>query len=346
MGNLIRFYRRANRAIKSNEPNGHPKSPQVTPCMLLVFHFYTLAANPADQCCSTSNILLLLNIFCCRCRAFARRIAYEMQTQNIPTILCSSNQVSPYYLGKLALGLLPTHLGIPTTNDQPWIPAAPVGFERCAGRSMHILALPQPCTLHHTPSERRQGPGIGLVIYLQQFSPGRSGQLRYPSPPMSDTQFPIRHPAPQLKEEGQQYPPTASEPQRGDGIPQPADPRLPILAQGIQHQRQQHYPGDAKTRASVHYQQNLVVENSISGGVQIHQNYNFGYPGRRGSVRTLLRSQGPGPQVQPTGLTAPPLRPNNLARRTKAHISSACVNCNLAAMSRDRVVGALCLENR
>ncbi|OCL07051.1 hypothetical protein AOQ84DRAFT_65998 [Glonium stellatum] len=201
---------------------------------------------------------------------------------------------------------------------------------------MHILALPPPCTLHHTPCERRQGPGIDLVKYPQQFSPGRSGQLSYPSPPMSDTQSPTRRLAPQLEEEGQQYPSAASEPQRGDGIPQHADPRPSVLAQGFQHQHQQHYPGDAQTRASLHYQQSSVVENPAFGGVQIHQNYAFGYPSQRGGVRTFLGSQGPGPQVQPTGLSAPPpLRPNKPARRTKAHVASACVNCKKAHLSCD-----------
>ena len=53
MGNLIRSYRGANRAIKSNEPNGHPKSPQVTPGHRLHAKRYRMligTARPSTTC--------------------------------------------------------------------------------------------------------------------------------------------------------------------------------------------------------------------------------------------------------------------------------------------------------
>ncbi|OCK82628.1 hypothetical protein K432DRAFT_214508 [Lepidopterella palustris CBS 459.81] len=209
---------------------------------------------------------------------------------------------------------------------------------------MHILALPPPCTPHYRPFGRRQGPGaVDLVKYPQQFSPGRSGQLSYPSPPMSDTQSPTRRPAQQVSsEKGQPYPPVVvNEAQRREGISppqppqqhQPLDPRPPTLAPVQQQHQRQHYPAEGQTRGPIHYQPGHDVENPPFGGVQLVQNYAFGYPG---GVPTFLGGQGPGPQAQPTTMTAPPpLRPNKPARRTKAHVASACVNCKKAHLSCD-----------
>lgn len=53
MGNLIRSYRGANRAIKSNEPNDHPKSPQVIPSHCLHAKRYRMligTVRPSTTC--------------------------------------------------------------------------------------------------------------------------------------------------------------------------------------------------------------------------------------------------------------------------------------------------------
>lgn len=197
---------------------------------------------------------------------------------------------------------------------------------------MHILALPPPCTLHRTPLGRRQEPGGDLVKNLHQSSLSKPGQSSYPSPPMSEKESPSRRLAQHIEQERQQYPPIAvSESHRREIIPPPVDPRT-TSAPGIQPQRTL-YPGENQARGSAHYQPGHVVESPSFGGMQITQNYAFGYPG---GVPTFLGGQGPGPQVQPTALPAPPpLRPSKPARRTKAHVASACVNCKKAHLSCD-----------
>ncbi|ORY13500.1 hypothetical protein BCR34DRAFT_623776 [Clohesyomyces aquaticus] len=210
---------------------------------------------------------------------------------------------------------------------------------------MHVLALPPPTSLPLTPFGRRQEPGNGLVKFPSQFSPGRSGQYSYPSPPMSDSQSPARRSAQLVEAEGQPYPAAVSEARRREGIPPPPilDPRSATSAQSIPPQRQI-YPGEAhqqqhqpqqQRQPQQHYQPGRVIEHHPYGGVHVPQsNHAYPYPG--GGVPSFLGSQGPGPQVQPTAIIAPPpLRPNKPARRTKAHVASACVNCKKAHLSCD-----------
>ncbi|KAF2189493.1 hypothetical protein K469DRAFT_562197 [Zopfia rhizophila CBS 207.26] len=201
---------------------------------------------------------------------------------------------------------------------------------------MHILALPPPPSLPLTPFGRRQEPGSSLAKFPSQFSPGRSEQYSYPSPPMSDSQSPARRSAQLVEPEAQLYHPAASEARRREGIPPPpiVDPRSATSGQGIPQQRPL-YPGERQPRGQpIHYQPGRVIEPPSYGGVQIPQNYAYGYPGA--GVPTFLGGQGPGPQGQPTAIIAPPpLRPNKPARRTKAHVASACVNCKKAHLSCD-----------
>ncbi|KAF2472147.1 uncharacterized protein BDR25DRAFT_221412 [Lindgomyces ingoldianus] len=206
---------------------------------------------------------------------------------------------------------------------------------------MHVLALPPPTSLPLTPFGRRQEPGNGLVKFSSQFSPGRSGQYSYPSPPMSDSQSPARRSAQLVESEGQPYPTAVSEARRREGIPPPPlilDPRAATSTQSILHQRPL-YPGESQQRGQpLHYPPTgREVEHHSYGGVQLPQNYAYPYPGGGGGgVPSFLGAQGPGPQVQPTAIIAPPpLRPNKPARRTKAHVASACVNCKKAHLSCD-----------
>ncbi|KAF2267014.1 hypothetical protein CC78DRAFT_101904 [Lojkania enalia] len=204
---------------------------------------------------------------------------------------------------------------------------------------MHILALPPPTSLPLTPFGRRKEPGSSLAKFAPQFSPGRSEQHSYPSPPMSDSHSPGRRSAHLVESENHPYPPAVSEARRLEGLPPPPssllDSRSAASAQGISHQRPL-YPGEAPPRGPpLHYQQpGRTIEPPNYAGVPISQNYAYGYS--NAGVPPYLGAQGPGPQVQPTAIIAPPpLRPNKPARRTKAHVASACVNCKKAHLSCD-----------
>lgn len=82
----------------------------------------------------------------------------------------------------------------------------------------------------------------------------------------------------------------------------------------------------------LHYQTERAIEPSSYGGMHMAQNYAYGYPAS--SVPSHLGGYGPGPQGQPSAIPPAP-RPNKPARRTKAHVASACVNCKKAHLSCD-----------
>ncbi|KAF2739963.1 hypothetical protein EJ04DRAFT_261451 [Polyplosphaeria fusca] len=204
---------------------------------------------------------------------------------------------------------------------------------------MHIAALPPPHPLPLTPFGRRQEPGSSLAKLPPQFSPGRPEQHSYPSPPMSDSHSPARRSAHLFDSEGRPYPPVAGEARRLEGLPLPPPPPPPLLdlrsAQGNPQPRPL-YPGDTPPRPQqIHYQPpGRAIEPPPYGGVPVSHNYAYGYPSA--GAPPYIGSQGPGPQAQPTAIIAPPpSRPNKPARRTKAHVASACVNCKRAHLSCD-----------
>jgi len=211
---------------------------------------------------------------------------------------------------------------------------------------MHILALPPPTSQPSTPFGRRQETGSGLAKLPHQFSPARSDQHSYPSPPMSDSHSPARRPAHIVEPEGHPYPPPVTEPHRAGGLaplppppppPPPSlyDPRTTPSGPGPHHQRPV-YPGEPHSGAQMlHYQPGRAIEPPSYGTMHVAPNYAYGYPGH--GVPSQLGAYGPGPQGQPTAIIPPtPMRPNKPpARRTKAHVASACVNCKKAHLSCD-----------
>ncbi|KAF2691282.1 hypothetical protein K458DRAFT_287142 [Lentithecium fluviatile CBS 122367] len=208
---------------------------------------------------------------------------------------------------------------------------------------MQSLSLPPPASLPSTPFGRRPEPGSSLVKFPPQFSPGRPEPQSYPSPPMSDSHSPARRSAHIVEPESHPYPHPhpLNDSRRPEGIAPPPppppsllDPRTAASSQGYPHPRPL-YPGEPQPRAQpLHYQPGRAIEPHY-GAVQV-PNYAYGYPSS--GVPSYLGSQGPGPgpQAQPTAIIAPPpLRQNKPARRTKAHVASACVNCKKAHLSCD-----------
>ncbi|PSN72838.1 hypothetical protein BS50DRAFT_628952 [Corynespora cassiicola Philippines] len=280
-----------------------------------------------------------------------------MQTQQPPSFFDESHQGHPSH-----------HLAFPTIYTEHCAPATPTAFERCTGQAMQSLSLPPPTALPPTPFGRRQEPGNSLAKFSshhhQTFSPARPEhphhQHSYPSPPMSDSHSPGRRPAHIVEPEGRSYAPVSDQriPQGIAPPPQhylghrPADspqviphqrplyPGEPQHHRQHQHQQQhqppppQHQQHQQHQQQQHHYQPARAIEPTSYGGMQIAQNYAYGYPGH--GVPSYLGPQGPGPQAQPAAIIAPPpLRTHKPARRTKAHVASACVNCKKAHLSCD-----------
>ncbi|KAF2706634.1 hypothetical protein K504DRAFT_385630 [Pleomassaria siparia CBS 279.74] len=207
---------------------------------------------------------------------------------------------------------------------------------------MHILPLPPPTSQPPPPFGRRQELGSNLAKFPHQFSPARSEQQHsYPSPPMSDSHSPARRSAQIVEPKGHPYPPPVSESRRtGTLVPLPPppqslyDPRSATSGQGHSHQRPL-YPGEPQSAAQMlHYQGGRAIEPPSYGGMHVAHNYAYGYPSV--SLPSHIGGYGPGPQGQPTAIIPPPpMRPSKPARRTKAHVASACVNCKKAHLSCD-----------
>ncbi|KAF1975066.1 hypothetical protein BU23DRAFT_459790 [Bimuria novae-zelandiae CBS 107.79] len=198
---------------------------------------------------------------------------------------------------------------------------------------MQSLSLPPPTSLPSSPFGRYQEVGSGLVKFPPQFSPGRSEQHSYPSPPMSDSHSPARRSAHVVEPEGHPYPPTLHEPRPQPPTSSLLDPRSATIPQSIAQQRPL-YPGESQAQGPpMHYQSGRALDPTY-GSMHIPQNYVYGYP--PSGAPQYLGSQGPGLQVQQGAIIAPqPLRQAKPARRTKAHVASACVNCKKAHLSCD-----------
>ncbi|KAF9740819.1 hypothetical protein PMIN02_007281 [Paraphaeosphaeria minitans] len=204
---------------------------------------------------------------------------------------------------------------------------------------MQSLSLPPPTSLSASPYGRYQELGSDLVKFPPQFSPGRPEQHSYPSPPMSDSLSPARRPAHVAEAEGHSCQLRLHEPRLHEPRPHPPpssllDPRSANIPQGIAQQRPL-YPGESQVRGPpMHYQPARALDPPY-GSVHVAQNYVYGYPPP--NVSQYLGSQGaPGPQVQQGAIITPqPLRQAKPARRTKAHVASACVNCKKAHLSCD-----------
>ncbi|CAO2650428.1 Nn.00g017200.m01.CDS01 [Neocucurbitaria sp. VM-36] len=218
-------------------------------------------------------------------------------------------------------------------------PAADAAFERCSGQAMQILALPRPTSLLPTPFGRTAEPEDGLAKYRPKFSPNRPEQQSYPSPPMSEPHSPSRRLAQTVESGHLSYSPAVGASQRPDaGFPLPPpssslyDPRSALSVQSNPQQRPL-YPGEPQHRGqSIHYQPGRTVEHGSYGSVPVPQNYGYGYPNAGVPPYSGPRHTGP---IGQTAIAAAPSRPIKPARRTKAHVASACVNCKKAHLSCD-----------
>lgn len=199
----------------------------------------------------------------------------------------------------------------------------------------------RPTLLSSTPFGRDTESENGLARLHSQPSPYRPEDRSYPSPPMSDSHSPSRRLEHAFPSDRQPYPLPVSAPriaEAGVSLPPPSslvfDPRSSFSAQSHQSQRSL-YPGDVQPRGqSLSYQTGRSVEPHSYGSAQVPQNYTYGYSTT--GVPPYVGGQHPSVHVQPTAMIAPPPnRPNKPARRTKAHVASACINCKKAHLSCD-----------
>ncbi|KAF2131413.1 hypothetical protein P153DRAFT_286118 [Dothidotthia symphoricarpi CBS 119687] len=198
-----------------------------------------------------------------------------------------------------------------------------------------------PTLLHSTPFGRDIEAENGPARLHSKPSPCRPDEQSYPSPPMSDSHSPSRRLAQNLQSDRQQYPQPGSAPrmaEAGLALPPPSsmifDPRSSFPASDHQSLRPLYHDEHQSRGHLLHYQPGRVVEPQSYGGARIPQNYAYGYP--TPGVPSYVGPQHPGVHVQPAAMIAPPPnRPNKPARRTKAHVASACVNCKKAHLSCD-----------
>lgn len=227
----------------------------------------------------------------------------------------------------------------PLPSQTSALPLLNAAFERGSGQTMQSLALPGPTSLLSTPFGRPAEPQEGLAALRAKCSPNRPEQLGYPSPPMSEPHSPSRRSAQSVESARLSYPPLLSTSQRSDGVPPPPpsiyDPRT---VQGHAQQRPL-YAGEIHHGGqTLHYHPERSSEYSSYGHVPPPPppppSYAYGYT--NAGLPPYAGAQHGGPVVQQAQMIAPPpARPTKSARRTKAHVASACVNCKKAHLSCD-----------
>ncbi|KAH9870385.1 hypothetical protein IAQ61_005860 [Plenodomus lingam] len=188
----------------------------------------------------------------------------------------------------------------------------------------------------------RQRPEDGLAKFRSKYSPARPEQHSYPSPPMSESHSPARRSAQTSEAVRPSYPPNVGATQRQEaGLPllPPSssllEPRSLVDAHGHAHHRSM-YPGESQHRAGhlLRYQPPHPTEHHPYGHVAVSHTSGYGFTSHMNPYAPGAHLGGP--MVQHAALIPPPsVRPNKPARRTKAHVASACVNCKKAHLSCD-----------
>jgi hypothetical protein len=206
---------------------------------------------------------------------------------------------------------------------------------------MQSLVLPRPISFLLAPLGHPLEPEDGLAKLRSKFSPGRPERHSYPSPPMSEPHSPTRRSVQTSDPSRHSYHGPITTPrglEAGMPLPPPSsalyDPRSALPAQGSSQQRQL-YPGESSSREALQYAPGRAVQQSPYSNVQ-DPPPNYGYAYSSAGMHSYAAGQHTGPMVQQATMIAPPpLRPTKPARRTKAHVASACVNCKKAHLSCD-----------
>jgi hypothetical protein len=203
---------------------------------------------------------------------------------------------------------------------------------------MQSLALPRPTTFR-TPFGQPLEPEDGLAKLRLKFSPGRPEQQSYPSPPMSEPHSPPRRTAQTSDPLRHPYAAPVGVPQRLEAslpLPPPSLSSFGDARSALPVQQRPLFSGEPPPRGQpLQYHLGHPIDQSSYGNVQVPQNYTYGFPPT--SVPHYAGNHhGGGPMLQQAAMIAPPpSRSTKPARRTKAHVASACVNCKKAHLSCD-----------
>lgn len=194
---------------------------------------------------------------------------------------------------------------------------------------MQSLALPRLTSLATRPSVRPVESEDGLAKFRSTFSPTRPEQHSYPSPPMSEPHSPVRRIAQTSEAAHVSYSTHGSTQQKsksGASLPPPSTSSFESQTT-LRGHGNSHYPSSylSEARDGCGRQHSDVLT---------PPNYGYEYPAVVSPYATSSQLGGPKAQ-QSTMISPPAARPSKPARRTKAHVASACVNCKKAHLSCD-----------
>lgn len=262
-----------------------------------------------------------------------------MQIRHPPQFLTACASVITCLVNKSAEGPLEYSHEVYSAHFFNPAVAADASLKRCGGQAMQSLALPRPISSFSAPLGLPLEPEDGLAKFRSKFSPSRSEQQGYPSPPMSEPHSPSRR-QPQTSDPSRNSyrasGASAQGPLRGLPLPQPSSALFESRSSESQSNQQRLlYSGEAHSRGQpFHSHSSRNTEQPSYGNLQGSPAYSYGYP--PAAVPHYGGGHHAGPMVQQAAMIAPPpVRPTKPARRTKAHVASACVNCKKAHLSCD-----------
>lgn len=200
---------------------------------------------------------------------------------------------------------------------------------------MHIRTLLHSFDPPKTPLGRRQGQGESRTKSSNKFSPKSSSPHSYPSPPMSESS-PSRRSS-RYSEEDRPRPAAApSSSLRTQSTSYEAPAATPAIVLPGPQQLPQPFGGETRAEAQQPYRPESMLQHyeaaHTTATQQMGQLPAFGY---HGTSPAIFPSQSSGPQFNPSEFTPPNPRGPKPARRTKAHVASACINCKRAHLSCD-----------
>lgn len=215
--------------------------------------------------------------------------------------------------------------------------AADASLKRCGGQTMQSLALPRPISSFSAPLGLPSEHEDGLAKFRSKFSPSRSEQQGYPSPPMSEPHSPTRR-HPQTSDPSRTSYSSLGGSSHGlvRGLPLPPPSSALFESRSYQTSGQRPlYSDEAHSRVQPFYSHSSRnADQPPYASLQVSPEHPYGYPSS--AVPQYGGAHHAGPPVQQAAMIAPPpARPTKPARRTKAHVASACVNCKKAHLSCD-----------